>query len=52
MPPSEEQMREHLRKYEDLFILTPQRMRIIVDVLGETLEKGLKEPGQVVVSII
>lgn len=37
------------RKYESLFIMTPQRMRIIVDAFEEALEKGLQEPGQVVV---
>lgn len=42
-------MADHLRKYEGLFTLTPQRMRIIVDSFVETLEVGLKEYGQVVV---
>jgi len=41
-------MTDHLRKYESLFTLTPQRMRMIVDSFDETLEKGLAEPGQVV----
>jgi hypothetical protein len=43
-------MADHLRKYESLFTLTPQRMRIIVDAFEEVLEQGLKEYGQVVVS--
>lgn len=42
-------MADHLRKYEGLFTLTPQRMRIIVDSFVETLDLGLKEYGQVVV---
>ncbi|KAH7057451.1 hexokinase [Auriculariales sp. MPI-PUGE-AT-0066] len=41
-------MRDYLKRYEEMFIITPQRMRIIANVLEETLEKGLKEPGQVV----
>lgn len=43
-------MTDHLRKYESLFTLTPQRMRMIVDSFDETLEKGLAEYDQVVVS--
>lgn len=42
-------MTDHLRKYESLFTLTPQRMRMIVDSFDETFEKGLAEPEQVVV---
>ncbi|KAF8699863.1 Hydroxymethylglutaryl-coenzyme A reductase, partial [Rhizoctonia solani] len=41
-------MTDHLRKYESLFTLTPQRMRMIVDSFDETLEKGLAEYDQVV----
>lgn len=41
-------MSDYLRRYEGLFVLTPQRMRIITHVLEETLDKGLKEPGQIV----
>lgn len=41
-------MVDHLRKYESLFTLTPQRMRIIVDSFVEVLETGLKEYGQIV----
>ncbi|KAG8746284.1 hexokinase A [Ceratobasidium sp. 414] len=41
-------MTDHLRKYESLFTLTPQRMRMIVDAFDETFEKGLGEPEQVV----
>ncbi|KZV77875.1 hexokinase, partial [Exidia glandulosa HHB12029] len=47
-PPLVFQMSDYLRRYESLFVLTPQRMRIIVDVFEETLDKGLKEPGQIV----
>jgi hypothetical protein len=43
-------MVDHLRKYESLFTLTPQRMRMIVEAFTEALEKGLKEYNQVVVS--
>jgi len=43
-------MADYLRKYESLFTLTPQRMRMIVEAFEETLEKGLQESGQVVVS--
>lgn len=39
-----------LRKYESLFTLTPQRMRMIVDAFEEVLERGLQEHGQTVVS--
>lgn len=31
------------------FTLTPPRMRMITDAFTETLELGLKQPGQVVV---
>lgn len=41
-------MADHLRKYESLFTLTPQRMRMIVDAFQDTLDLGLKQPGQVV----
>jgi len=44
-------MADHLRKYESLFTLTPQRMRMIVEAFKETLELGLQEPNQVVVCI-
>lgn len=44
-------MVDHLRKYESLFTLTPQRMRIIVDSFVEVLETGLKEFGQTVVCL-
>jgi hypothetical protein len=42
-------MADHLRKFEGLFTLSAQRMRIIVDAFEETLELGLQKPGQVVV---
>ncbi|KAF4613040.1 hypothetical protein D9613_010927 [Agrocybe pediades] len=41
-------MADHLRKYESLFTLTPQRMRMIVEAFKESLETGLEEPGQTV----
>jgi hexokinase len=41
-------MTDHLKKYELLFTLTPQRMRMIVEAFAETLEKGLKEHDQIV----
>ncbi|KAF8976979.1 hypothetical protein BDQ17DRAFT_163165 [Cyathus striatus] len=41
-------MADHLRKYESLFTLTPQRMRMIVEAFKETLELGLEKPDQVV----
>ncbi len=43
-------MSDYLRKYEGLFTLTPQRMRMIVDAFEEALEKGLSEWDQCVVS--
>jgi len=42
-------MADHLRKYESLFTLTPQRMRMIVEAFTETLELGLNKPNQIVV---
>ncbi|KAA1475225.1 hexokinase [Dentipellis sp. KUC8613] len=41
-------MADHLRKYESLFTLTPQRMRMIVEAFKDTLELGLEKPGQIV----
>ncbi|KAI0298406.1 hexokinase [Multifurca ochricompacta] len=41
-------MADHLRKYETIFTLTPQRMRIVVEAFKETLELGLEKPKQVV----
>ncbi|KAI0030564.1 hypothetical protein K488DRAFT_79558 [Vararia minispora EC-137] len=41
-------MADHLRKYESLFTLTPQRMRMIVEAFKETLEIGLEKHGQIV----
>jgi hypothetical protein len=37
-----------LRKYESLLTLTPQRMRMIVHAIEETLDKGLQKDGQIV----
>ncbi|KAJ7859683.1 hexokinase [Mycena olivaceomarginata] len=42
-------MADHLRNYESLFTLTPQRMRMIVEAFRDTLELGLAKPKQVVV---
>ncbi|KAJ3554992.1 hypothetical protein NM688_g2819 [Phlebia brevispora] len=41
-------MADHLRKFETMFTLTPQRMRIIVEAFKDALELGLSKPGQVV----
>lgn len=41
-------MADHLRKYESLFTLTPQRMRMIVEAFKDTLELGLQKHDQVV----
>lgn len=41
-------MADHLRKYEALFTLSPQRMRMIVDAFEETLDKGLQKHGEIV----
>lgn len=43
-------MSDYLRKFEGLFTLTPQRMRMIVEAFEEALEKGLSEWDQCVVS--
>ncbi|KAL7284867.1 hexokinase [Trametes coccinea BRFM310] len=45
---TKKKMADHLRKYEALFTLTPQRMRIIVEAFKESLELGLAKHGQVV----
>ena len=39
---------DHLRKYEALFTLSPQRMRMIVHAFEETLDKGLQKDGEIV----
>ncbi|EJF58279.1 hexokinase-domain-containing protein [Dichomitus squalens] len=41
-------MADHLRKFEALFNLTPQRMRMIVEAFRESLELGLSKNGQIV----
>ncbi|KAH9077598.1 hexokinase [Lactarius deliciosus] len=41
-------MADHLRKYETIFTLTPQRMRMIVEAFKDTLELGLEKPKQIV----
>nr|XP_019012351.1 hexokinase [Kwoniella pini CBS 10737]OCF51132.1 hexokinase [Kwoniella pini CBS 10737] len=40
---------DHLRKYESLLTLTPQRMRMIVHAFEDTLDIGLQKDGQIVV---
>lgn len=59
-----ETIQDQLRKYESLLtcectwvilkegltVVTPQRMRMIVHAFEDTLDKGLKKDGQVVVS--
>jgi hypothetical protein len=47
-----ETIQDQLRKYEALLLkaVTPQRMRMIVHAFEDTLDKGLKKDGQVVVS--
>lgn len=47
---AEEELKKQFEKYEKLFTITPQRLRKIVESFVETLEKGLEEPDQVVVS--
>ncbi|KAJ7594963.1 hexokinase [Mycena floridula] len=41
-------MADHLRKYESVFTLTPQRMRMIVEAFKDTLDLGLEKPKQIV----
>ncbi|KAF8128608.1 hexokinase [Boletus edulis] len=50
MPPKNvlRTMADHLRKYETLFTLTPQRMRMIVEAFTESLDVGLAKPDQIV----
>ncbi|PLW05866.1 hypothetical protein PCASD_23866 [Puccinia coronata f. sp. avenae] len=43
---SKMQMADYLRSYQQLFAVTPQRMRMIVEALIEALEAGLREEGQ------
>jgi hexokinase len=45
-------MSDYLRKFEGLFTLTPQRMRMIVEAFEEALEKGLSAWDQCVVRTI
>jgi hexokinase len=44
-------MEQLLEKYKNLFTLTPQRMRMIVDAFEETLDRGLQKWDQVIVSV-
>jgi len=39
---------DYLTKFEKLFSITPQRMRMVVDAFVDAMDKGLKEPNQVV----
>jgi hexokinase len=43
-------MQDHIDNYTKLFTLSSQRMRMIVDAFEETLDKGLQEWDQVIVS--
>jgi hexokinase len=43
-------MADHLDNYTRLFTLSAQRMRMIVAAFEETLDKGLQEWDQVIVS--
>ncbi|OCH94646.1 hypothetical protein OBBRIDRAFT_789122 [Obba rivulosa] len=45
---TKKKMADHLRKYEALFTLTPQRMRMIVEAFKESLETGLAKNEQIV----
>ncbi|EMD36905.1 hypothetical protein CERSUDRAFT_114817 [Gelatoporia subvermispora B] len=45
---TKKKMADHLRKYESLFTLTPQRMRMIVEAFKESLETGLAKSEQIV----
>jgi len=45
---SKKDMAGYLRRLEQLFTITPQRMRMIVDAFIDTLEKGLATKGQMV----
>jgi len=42
------QMADYLRKYERLFMVTPQRLRMVVEAFIDALEAGLVEEGQCV----
>lgn len=44
-----ERMDTILKRYETMFTLAPETMREIVAAFVKTLDKGLQEPGQVVV---
>ncbi|PAV18262.1 hexokinase [Pyrrhoderma noxium] len=41
-------MADYFTKFESLFTLTPQRMRMITEAFSETLDLGLKNHGQTV----
>ncbi|CAL1710364.1 unnamed protein product [Somion occarium] len=41
-------MADHLRRFETMFTMTPQRMRMIVEAFKDSLELGLSKSGQVV----
>ena len=44
-------MAETLRRLEQIFTITPQRMRKIVDGFQDVLENGLEKPDQMVVRL-
>jgi len=41
-------MADYLRKYERLFMVTPQQLRMVVEAFIDALEAGLVEEGQCV----
>src|SRR5258707_14768981 len=50
VPPAKQKtISDHLRKYEALFKLSAQRMRMIVSAFEESLELGLEKYGETVV---
>ncbi|EIW69221.1 hypothetical protein TREMEDRAFT_39456 [Tremella mesenterica DSM 1558] len=40
---------DQLRKYESILTLSPQRMRMIVHAIEESLDKGLQKDGQILI---
>ncbi|CAL1710362.1 unnamed protein product [Somion occarium] len=45
---TKKKMADHLRRFETMFTMTPQRMRMIVEAFKDSLELGLSKSGQVV----
>ncbi|SOV08659.1 probable hexokinase [Ustilago sp. UG-2017a] len=44
----EEELKQHLERFQKLFTITPQRLRMITDRFVGVLEQGLQKPGQTV----